>query len=73
MPLYLQNTMHKSASPAASLNERIAQARSQLQQIPECDPEFERQLLHLIRLVDERDAHQPPPHAHSKGCGYRLA
>lgn len=73
MPLYCQNTMHKSASPAVSLNDRIAEARGQLQGTPEWHPDFERRLLHLIRLVDERDEHQPPPHTHSKGCGYRHA
>jgi len=39
----------------ASLDDRISAARSQLQGTPESHPEFERRLLKLIRLVDERD------------------
>jgi len=41
---------------AASLDDRIADARNRLQRTPESHPEFERRLLDLIHLVDERDA-----------------
>jgi hypothetical protein len=44
----------KSACPA-SLDDRILDARRQLQRTPEWHPEFEIRLLYLIRLVDERD------------------
>jgi hypothetical protein len=46
-------TQH-SACPA-SLDDRIRDARRQLQRTPEWHPEFELRLLHLISLVDERD------------------
>jgi hypothetical protein len=42
--------------PAANLEDRISEARNRLQRTPECHPEFERRLLKLIHLVDERDA-----------------
>jgi hypothetical protein len=48
--------MHRSLSQAASLDDRISAARDQLQRTPEWHPEFERRLLDLIRMVDERDA-----------------
>jgi len=48
--------MQGTKPPAASLNDRISEARSQLQRTPEWHPEFERRLLKLMRLVDERDA-----------------
>ncbi|MGD0048730.1 MAG: hypothetical protein ABSE42_17145 [Bryobacteraceae bacterium] len=49
--------------PDASLDDRIFQARSQLQRTPEWHPEFERRMLRLIRLVDERDARLAAPRA----------
>ncbi len=63
--------------PAASLDDRISEARSQLQRTPEWHPEFERRLLKLIRLVDERDARLAAPRARAAAggwrCGDRLA
>jgi len=47
--------MQKTDRPAASLDDRISEARCQLQRTPEWHPEFERRLAKLIRLVDARD------------------
>jgi hypothetical protein len=47
---------HRSLTQTASLDDRISEARDRLQRTPEWHPEFERRLLDLIRLVDERDA-----------------
>jgi len=52
-----QSTHH----PTATLDDRIADARSRLQQTPEWHPQFERRLLQLIRLVEERDERQALP------------
>jgi hypothetical protein len=73
MALYCQNTMHKSAPAAAGLDDRISEARSQLQRTPEWHPDFERRLLYLIRLVDERDERPVSPCAHATGPGCRNA
>jgi len=48
--------MQRTEHPAANLDDRISAARSQLQRTPEWHPEFERRLLKVIHLVDERDA-----------------
>jgi len=43
---------------AGSLEDRISEARTRLQRTPESHPDFERRLLDLIALVDEREARQ---------------
>jgi len=48
--------MRRAEPPAATLEDRISEARSRLQRTPESHPDFERRLLELIRLVDEREA-----------------
>ncbi|MGO9230133.1 MAG: hypothetical protein ACLQKA_13130 [Bryobacteraceae bacterium] len=63
--------MHRSAPSATSLDERISEARSQLQRTPEWHPEFERRLFHLISLVDERDERAPAPRIRMAGQGCR--
>ena len=75
--LYCQKMMQKTDRPAASLDDRIAEARGQLQRTPEWHPEFERRLLKVIHLVDERDARLVAPRAPAAAggwrCGGRLA
>jgi len=46
-----------------SIDDRIHDARSLLQRTPEWHPDFERRLLKLIRLVDQRDERQGGPPA----------
>ncbi|MGB7760398.1 MAG: hypothetical protein WBL61_11245 [Bryobacteraceae bacterium] len=55
--------MQAPEQAAASLDDRICAARSQLQRTLESHPEFERRLLQLIRLVDERDTRMAAPRA----------
>lgn len=55
-----------------SLDDRISEARGRLQRTPECHPEFERRLLDLIRLVDERDAWPVVPRARAAVGGWRC-
>jgi hypothetical protein len=64
--------MPRTEHPAASLDDRIADARSQLQRIPEWHPEFECRLLRLIRLVDERDARLAAPRVPATVSGWRC-
>ena len=65
--------MHRSLSQTASLDDLISEARSQLQRTPEWHPEFERRLLDLIRMVDERDACLVTERTSATGCGYYRA
>jgi len=69
--------MQRTEHPAANLDDRISEARSQLQRTPEWHPEFERRLLKVIHLVDERDARLVAPRAPATAggwrCGGRLA
>jgi hypothetical protein len=53
----------KTERPAGSLDDRISEARGQLQRTPEWHPEFERRLARLIRLVDEREERLAAPRA----------
>ncbi len=55
--------MQRTDRPAESLDDRIAEARSQLQRTPEWHPEFEHRLAKLIRLVDERNDRMTAPRA----------
>jgi len=64
----MQGTEH----PAASLDDRISEARSQVQRTPESHPEFERRLHKLIRLVDQRDARLVTPPRGSQRLALRL-
>ena len=65
--------MHRSLSRTASLDDRISDARDQLQRTPEWHPEFERRLLDLIRMVDERDACLVTERTSAAGGAYRPA
>jgi hypothetical protein len=65
--------MHRTLTQAASLDDRISEARGQLQRTPEWHPEFERRLLDLIRMVDERDACLATELTSASGCGYYRA
>lgn len=69
--------MQRTKRSAASLDDRISEARGQLQRTPECHPEFERRLAKLIHLVDERDeriaALRPPATVSGWRCGSRQA
>jgi hypothetical protein len=65
--------MQGTAHPADSLDDRISAARSQVQRTPEWHPEFERRLLKLIRLMDERDARLVAPPRGSQRVGAATA
>ena len=69
MSVMMQGTGH----PAASLGDRISEACSQLQRTPEWHPEFERRLLKLIRLVDDRDARLAAPRVPAAAGGWRCS
>jgi hypothetical protein len=64
--------MPETEHPVASLDDRISDARSQLQRTPELHPEFEHRLLKLIRLVDEREARFATPRARAAASGWRY-
>jgi hypothetical protein len=64
--------MQGTELPAAGLDDRIFEARRQLQRTPEWHPEFERRLLKLIRLVDERDARSAAPRTPAAFGGWRC-
>jgi hypothetical protein len=64
--------MQRTEHPAANLDDRISAARSQLQRTPEWHPEFERRLLKVIHLVDERDARLVAPRAPATAGGWRC-
>jgi hypothetical protein len=61
--------MHETEHPPASLDERISAARSQVQRTPEWHPEFERRLVKLIQLIDERDARRVTPRGTAAAAG----
>ncbi len=63
----------RAERPAASLDDRIAEARNQLQRTLEGHPEFERRLVKLIRLVDERDQRMAAPRIPAAFSGWRCA
>jgi len=64
--------MQRAERRAASLDDRISEARCQLQRTPEWHPEFERRLARLIRLVDERDERLAAPRIPAAVTGWRY-